>query len=610
MKHSHRRTTQYLLFLAAVLLLTAAFALPGAWLKRNIGRVRRAAESVLAAADPVGEDDESTGAEGSDEKSPSEIFTAALYDGDNPLSYAADTSRIYWWKSDFSDEYYFFLPSGIHDKELRWEFNTAENVTVDGQNVHDSDYFQLADGVHTLRVTPEGGKEEVYRVNVMRSRSIPSLFLTTRSGENDYIQADKNNSESGEIVLKSENGSILYAGEVSDLKCRGNSTFNDSMKKPYRIKLADEADLLGMGAAKKWILIANDFDPSLERNMLANDLADLLKIPFQTQAHYVDLYLNGEYQGNYLLSEKVEVGADRVDIRDLDKETEEMNGYSGLSKEMKKASTVKETHDYGAYQTESTALREEPSDLTGGYLLEYEVDYRLDDEYSYFHTSMNHNLVLKSPEYATEDEARYIGDLFERFEEALYSDSGYNGQGEYYQDFIDTDAFCRKYILEELSKNMDSSYTSQYIIKEPDDVKKEFIPGPGWDYDMSFGNVVLSGDDVYYLRQPQALYAALEKDDRGLWYGLYLHEDFRDMAKDEYRTFLSEGAEEKAMDYLQQQTQTIIRSALMNNIRWNKYPDLQTDGERNAAFLQEVKQLAEFYSTRLEWMALSFGISQ
>ena len=69
-----------------------------------------------------------------------------------------------------------------------------------------------------------------------------------------------------------------------------------------------------MGAAKKWILLANAFDASNINNKMAYDFAAKAGCAYTPECRWVDLYLNGAYTGLYLLSERNEVDSQRVDI--------------------------------------------------------------------------------------------------------------------------------------------------------------------------------------------------------------------------------------------------------------------------------------------------------
>jgi hypothetical protein len=104
-------------------------------------------------------------------------------------------------------------------------------------------------------------------------------------------------------------------GVVGEVKPRGNYTYTLA-KKPYQIKLDKKRPLFGMPAAKTWILLANYADMSLMRNKLAYDLGASLGLHGSPDSRWVDLKINGQYRGNYLITEKVEVKTNRVDLTD------------------------------------------------------------------------------------------------------------------------------------------------------------------------------------------------------------------------------------------------------------------------------------------------------
>lgn len=150
-----------------------------------------------------------------------------------------------------------------------------------------------------------------------------------------------------------------------------------------------------MDAAKKWIFISNAPDATLLRNALSRNLADHLGLAQSDEGVFVDLYLNGEYAGNYYVTEKVEVGKNRLPIADLEKATEIANDNDDLSV-------------YETAWTDTTKARripENPEDITGGYLIERDFDQRFLKEVeindSYFITEAKESFIVRSPEYAS-----------------------------------------------------------------------------------------------------------------------------------------------------------------------------------------------------------------
>lgn len=102
----------------------------------------------------------------------------------------------------------------------------------------------------------------------------------------------------GYVSMEMDCGPAIYRGKI---KIRGNSTA-EGYKKPYAIKLETKAHILGEGD-KKYVLLANCFDPTMMRNYLALSMAKELNIPYTPTFKYVDVYLNNEHKGLYLLTD-------------------------------------------------------------------------------------------------------------------------------------------------------------------------------------------------------------------------------------------------------------------------------------------------------------------
>lgn len=193
----------------------------------------------------------------------------------------------------------------------------------------------------------------------MYSENIPAVFIDTKSGSAEQIHADKNVKETGEISVLEADGSISLRMPLAYIKSRGNTSFTSFEKKPYQIKLTDAVSLLGMDAAKKWIFISNAPDTTLLRNALSRKLAGQLDLAQSKDGVFVDLYLNGEYAGNYYVTEKVEVHKNRLPITDMEKMTELTNNNE-------------EFNVYETAWTDTTKAKDvpkDPVDITGGYFL-------------------------------------------------------------------------------------------------------------------------------------------------------------------------------------------------------------------------------------------------
>ena len=238
-----------------------------------------------------------------------------------------------------------------------------------------------------------------------------------------------------------------------------------------------------MDAAKKWVFISNASDASLLRNALTRNLANHLGLAQSVEGVFVDLYLNGEYMGNYYVTEKVEVRENRLPITDLEEATEIVNDNEDLD-------------SYETAWTDTTKAKlipNDPEDITGGYLIERDFDNRFLEEVelnnSYFITEAKESFIVRAPEYASENQIAYINDYIQSVENAILSSDGIDeGSGKSYQDLIDIDSFARKYLLEEVAANYDGGVASSYFYKDRDCVSEKLYAGPIWDYDVTWGN--------------------------------------------------------------------------------------------------------------------------
>jgi hypothetical protein len=114
--------------------------------------------------------------------------------------------------------------------------------------------------------------------------------------------------------------SIDGKGEFSDycgsgrIRGRGNSSWEWYNKKPYKFKLDNKSKILGLGKAKNWNLLANYRDLTDLMNTFAFEAARYMGMPFTNHTRYIEVFLNNKYIGLYQLTEKIEIGKNRVDI--------------------------------------------------------------------------------------------------------------------------------------------------------------------------------------------------------------------------------------------------------------------------------------------------------
>lgn len=229
----------------------------------------------------------------------------------------------------------------------------------------------------------------------------------------------------------------VYDSEAH-VKIRGKSTAAGA-KKPYNIQFSSQVDLLGMGACKKWYLLANMYDKSMLRNKLAYDFAADAGMAYTPQSTFCQVYLKGTYIGTYQLCESVGVGASRVDI--------------------------------------DTAKNE--------FLLEYEPMPGYSNEVCIQTERYGMLLGLNAPIDPTEQQYAWLERFLAEAEDALAS-----GQQGRIPAYFDIDSFVDDYIVHELFKCVDVLTSStRYYIQDG-----KLHAGPLWDFDLSAGNA----DKTYY----------------------------------------------------------------------------------------------------------------
>lgn len=526
----------------------------------------------------------------------------------------------------------FYLPSYVSPSSVKLVYDgtkTVEYVSYEGKRVQ-LNSGDVIDLTPFLDVAPSGQKMYILSLYVNgRSKTLffafannlPSVHITTTLGR-DYIA--KNNAKDTEtsVTVINKDGSYEYADTAkgSTLKVRGNAT-KAYAKKPFQVKLTEKADLFGMGKSKTWLLLANYDDQSNIRNNIMYQIGALLGMA-TCEFTNVDLWIDGQYYGVYMLCEKVSISSERIDIVELEKLNDELNA------------TYNETAVKVTTGIPNTIITEyayidgvvNPADITGGYLIELDNNY-WSGELCYFITSNGSHYVVKSPEYASKEQVEYIAKLFGEMEEAIMSSSGYNRLGKHYSEYIDVNSLAYAYIVAELGRNYDAGSSSMYFYKDADKNGEysKIVKGPLWDCDNTLGNIHKNGAS-----NPEGYWAR----GRSIWAGLTQHDEFnalvtKELARvyDQIFDMIDVGG------FVYQQVEFIGQSIFMERARWSsdnysKWP-VYYDGthydkwQSQAPIFNFVKgyysydldkdestvigYLCEHLEARLNWLATEWG---
>jgi len=503
-----------------------------------------------------------------------------------------------WWQPEVPEEnkYSFALPYELRNEKVTVVMEERKTAVFDGAEIKNGTSINApAEGVHSLLMD-----NKQYTVTVFYGADIASVYITTESGSMDEVYADKSHKEAGIITIMDRN-EVQYNGGLDYIKGRGNHTWT-LLKKPFNIKLEEKTDLFGMGKQKGWSLLANYVDVTHIKNNVIYDFADTVGINYSSKSKHADLYVNGDYLGLYTITEKVEIDDNRVEITSLEELNEEANPDIDVE-ECDLGGTRGETsaHEKGSYKY--VKIPNNPEDITGGYLLEFELDERYDAEVSGFVTEYGQPIVVKSPEYASKEQVEYIRGFYQEFEDAVLSDDGYNSLGKHYSDYMDMESMAKMYVYHEYAKNMEVGLSSFYFYKEAGD---KLFAGPVWDFDKALGYEYKFGS--IELADSQGYLATGSSNDVGGMSIITLlcrFPEFRRLAAQQWQEIFAPEVD-GLIKNIDSVTQEIKASALMDKNKWTE-GFARTTAEVAQWQGNKVVDLKNFLTMRAKFMSENFS---
>ncbi len=411
-----------------------------------------------------------------------------------------------WFYSKWDDCRYLFLPACANRSRLKVEFELAEdaqNLALDGFNLQNNTFTNIFTETEPMQITVDG--KDCGKLYIMQS-TLGSMYLTTddEGGNTDTLDKHRSHVSTGSAVMLEADGSVVYHGEIEKIKNHGNSSWDYSAKKSYNIKLPKKADLYGMGKAKKWALLSNFLDHSMLRNAYSQEMSKAGKLEYTMDYTFVDLYSGGEYRGTYQLSERVQIQKQRINIRDLEEETEKLNELP--LEEYNVIAAGAYPNEYKENSWKGFDIPNNPEDITGGYLLQFQLYNR----YGYkatsgFVTSRGQAISIDGPEYASPQQISYIRNFVQDMEDAIYSPNGTNSKGKHYSEYIDVDSLIRAYLVREISEDADGTYTSFFLWKDSDSRGDGKLHcSPCWDFDFAYNNFARNVENIYAEKTPAA----------------------------------------------------------------------------------------------------------
>ena len=259
--------------------------------------------------------------------------------------------------------------------------------------------------------------------------TIPSMYIETENhaeiaSKEEYLGAK----------LKIDDGGSISDNISCEIKGRGNYTWKAYPKKPYKIKFKEKIGLFGFPNNKKWVLLGDFCDCSLLRTAYMSELSRAIGLEWTFNYQHVNLYINGNYAGIYILIDHLEKSKNRINVEN------------------------------------------------DGYILENDIYYY--EEPLYFTSkTYSYNYTFKYPETSGDkaikegDESwNYIVDLINKVELAIKTNDSN------LPELIDYESFAKWFILMELSLNVEPNI--YYVIERGGGKIKMY---PAWDAEWSLG---------------------------------------------------------------------------------------------------------------------------
>lgn len=343
---------------------------------------------------------------------------------------------------------------------------------------------------------------------------------------------------------------VKYGDEVMEniacnIRGRGNSSWYNAEKKSYRLKFEEKTPLLGRAKDKSWSLIANYFDKTLLRNELAFNMSRMSSLLYTPATDYVEVYLNGSYEGVYVLCDHLKTGSHRVDA---------------------------------------------------DYLME--IDVRAEEEDIKLNvTNLGQPVVVKDPDDISYDsvEYLYISQFMNSVDDLLYSDM-YASASIGYRTVIDVDSFVDWYLINEIAKNNDAVlYTSCYMNHSEGGL---LYMGPVWDFDIAFGNVNYNDND-----KPEGLWIA-----GASWYQRLLADPYF-LEKVKARFMFYYGKKAELLKFIDDYAAYLKPYVDRNEERWHTMDQLLwANNEVFDTYEEYVASLKKWLSARMDWMKMNYGL--
>lgn len=396
------------------------------------------------------------------------------------------------------------------------------------------------------------------------SAEMPHIYINTEDGSNsfatEYMFLDKMNDEieyvGATISTDLCDETMVLTDVEANVKVRGNFTLN-YIKKPIRIKFDKKQNLLGLHNGEKfknWVLLADWKDLSMQNNMMAFYLGNAILGSdgyYCTDFRNVELYLNGEYWGVYLLVEQQEVKDGRFSVPEVEDDYEgtdigylcEYDGYYTLEEKM--------PNDAGD-PTFTIDMHDMPFDQPG-YTVKSDIYH--DEQLAFLANYVQNAYTIV---YEATQNQKYLGfnDDYTNLVEGKYD----NAQ-DAISSCIDIQALVDTYILNEIACDADVAWSSFYLGLDmtANGSHKLIFEGP-WDFDSAFGITPGHSENWMYAQHSSNPWFALLKDEQ--W--------FQDLVAQKWNELKQAGVLDNALALSQYHKTVFFDHYARNFAKWSE----------------------------------------
>ena len=386
---------------------------------------------------------------------------------------------------------------------------------------------------------------------VLRPTGLPEFYITLTDYPNvaeltDAFSGVAKDTEFEATMRMEGNGMYDDVKEQHVIfRGRGNSTWN-MRKKPYRFKMDKKAKVCGLPKAKSFALIANNIDCSLMRNTVALWVSNYFEMPFANHCVPCKVYLNGNYKGQYMLTEKIGVGGGSVDIDE----------YKGMLFELD--SNYDENFKF-EYTWSSSSSSSGSTGGWGGRPGGSSSSYTLpvmckDPDLTEIVDSLGTTTTAYWQKWQTD---------FTTMAKAITS----RATTESLSDVIDLESAVNFFFVNDLACNHEMKHPkSFYLYKESLDAGQVYHFGPTWDFDWAF---TFDGNEG---EKATNAMVSVKGDKNGYEFikALCANEEFRTLFKKRLDDFVATGYPE-LIKYMDQYAALIEPSAKENGLLWPSY---------------------------------------